>query len=192
VLSQIETMKQSERQLASAIGQFLPTITAQGNFLASQDPVSNNIDATMTIEASMPIFDGGLIAGQDPPEPRAWSARIASTSSNSSARRTRTRAPPTPTSTPAVAQVLVLREAATLAAKDFEAQVDDYRRGVVSNLDVLTALQDYQTARIQLHNANMTARLDLINLNVAAGLAATGPGANNQALPTNSSTGAAH
>jgi hypothetical protein len=29
----------------------------------------------------------------------------------------------------------------------------------------------------------MTARLDLINLHVAAGMAATGPGANNQALP---------
>jgi outer membrane protein len=83
----------------------------------------------------------------------------------------------------AVAQVVVLREAAALAAKDFEAQVDDYRRGVVSNLDVLTALQDYQTARIQLHNANMQARLNLINLNVASGLAARGPGANNQALP---------
>ena len=75
-----------------------------------------------------------------------------------------------------VAQVVVLREAATLAAKNFEAQVDDYRRGVVSNLDVLTALQDYQTARIQLHNANMQARLDLINLHVAAGMAATRPG----------------
>ena len=72
-----------------------------------------------------------------------------------------------------VAQVVVLREAATLAAKNFEAQVDDYRRGVVANLDVLTALQDYQTARIQLHDANMMARLDLINLHVAAGMAAS-------------------
>jgi outer membrane protein len=87
-----------------------------------------------------------------------------------------------------IAQVIVLREAATLAAKNFEAQVDDYRRGVVANLDVLTALQDYQTARIQLHNANMQARLDLINLHVAAGTAARGPGANSQALPK--STGA--
>ena len=61
--------------------------------------------------------------------------------------------------------------------------MEDYRRGVVSNLDVLTALQDYQTARIQLHNANMTARLDLINLHVAAGTAARGPGANNRRCP---------
>ena len=191
VLSQIETMKQSERQLASAIGQFLPTITAQGNFLASQDPVSNNIDATMTIEASMPIFDGGLIAGQV-----HQNHELVRQNRLNIEQLQRTADQDTRTAyanfDAAVAQILVLREAATLAAKDFEAQVDDYRRGVVSNLDVLTALQDYQTARIQLHNANMTARLDLINLNVAAGLAATGPGANNQALPTNSSTGAAH
>src|SRR6202044_886576 len=79
-----------------------------------------------------------------------------------------------------IAQVVVLREAATLAAKNFEAQVDDYRRGGVANLDVLTALQDYQTARVQLHDANMQARLNLINLHVAAGTAARGPGANNQ------------
>jgi outer membrane protein len=191
VLSQIETMKQSERQLASAIGQYLPTISAQGNFLASQDPVSNNIDATMTIEASMPIFDGGLIAGQV-----HQNHELVRQNRINIEQLQRTADQDTRTAyanfDAAVAQILVLREAATLAAKDFEAQVDDYRRGVVSNLDVLTALQDYQTARIQLHNANMTARLDLINLNVAAGLAATAPGANNQALPTNTSTGAAH
>ena len=183
VLSQIETMKQSERQLAYAIGQYFPTISAQGNFLASQDPVSNNIDATMTIEASMPIFDGGLIAGQV-----HQNHELVRQNRLNIEQLQRTADQDTRTAyanfDASVAQIIVLREAATLAAKDFEAQVDDYRRGVVSNLDVLTALQDYQTARIQLHNANMTARLDLINLNVAAGLAATAPGANNQALPT--------
>ncbi|HEX4141442.1 MAG TPA: TolC family protein [Candidatus Methylacidiphilales bacterium] len=191
VLSQIETMKQSERQLASAIGQYLPTVSAQGNFLASQDPVSNNIDATMTIEVSMPIFDGGLIAGQvhqNHEQVRQNRINIEQLQRTSD-QDTRTAYV---NFDAAVAQILVLREAATLAAKDFEAQVDDYRRGVVSNLDVLTALQDYQTARIQLHNANMTARLDLINLNVAAGLAATGPGANNQALPASTAPATAH
>jgi len=191
VLSQIETMKQSERQLASAIGQYFPTISAQGNFLASQDPVSNNIDATMTIEASMPIFDGGLIAGQV-----HQNHELVRQNRLNIEQLQRTADQDTRTAyanfDASVAQIIVLREAATLAAKDFEAQVDDYRRGVVSNLDVLTALQDYQTARIQLHNANMTARLDLINLNVAAGLAATAPGANNQALPTNTAPAVAH
>jgi outer membrane protein len=191
VLAQVETMKQSERQLASAIGQYFPTITAQGNFLASQDPVSNNIDATMTIEASMPIFDGGLIAGQV-----HQNHELVRQNRLNIEQLQRTADQDTRTAyanfDAAVAQIIVLREAATLAAKDFEAQVDDYRRGVVSNLDVLTALQDYQTARIQLHNANMTARLDLINLNVAAGLAATSAGANNQALPTSTAPAAAH
>jgi outer membrane protein len=156
VLSQIETMKQSERQLASAIGQFFPTISAQGNFLASQDPVSNNIDATMTIEASMPIFDGGLIAGQV-----HQNHELVRQNRIDIEQLQRTADQDTRTAyanfDASVAQILVLREAATLAAKDFEAQVDDYRRGVVSNLDVLTALQDYQTARIQLHNTSTSA-----------------------------------
>jgi outer membrane protein len=182
ILSQLESLRQAERNYDAAIGELFPTITANGNFLASQDPTSNNIDGTMTLEASMPIFDGGLIIGQI-----HQNHEMVRQSRLNVEQLRRTADQDTRTAyvnfDASVAQVLVLREAATLAAKDFEAQVDDYRRGVVSNLDVLTALQDYQTARIQLHNANMQARLNLINLHVAAGTAARGPGANNQALP---------
>ena len=186
VLSQLESLRQAERQLSAAQGELLPTITANGNFLASQDPASNEIDATMTLEASMPIFDGGLIAGQI-----HQNHEMVRQERLNVEQLKRTADEDTRTAyvnfNASVAQVVVLREAASLAAKNFEAQVDDYRRGVVANLDVLTALQDYQTARIQLHNANMQARLDLINLHVAADTAARGPGANNQGLP--SSTG---
>jgi outer membrane protein len=182
VLSQLESLRQAERNLSVAQGQLWPTITANGNFLASQDPASNQIDATMTLEASMPIFDGGLIIGQI-----HQNKELVRQSRLNVEQLQRTADQDTRTAyvnfDASVAQVVVLREAAMLAAKNFEAQVDDYRRGVVANLDVLTALQDYQTARIQLHNANMQARLDLINLHVAAGMAATGPNANNQALP---------
>jgi outer membrane protein len=182
ILSDLETLRQSERNLSVAIGQLWPTISAQGDFLASQDPATNAVDGSMIIEASMPIFDGGLIASQiHQNKEMVRQSRL----NVEQLRRTADQDTRTAYANfdAAVAQVIVLREAATLAAKNFEAQVDDYRRGVVANLDVLTALQDYQTARIQLHNANMTARLDLINLHVAAGMAATGPGANNQALP---------
>ena len=185
ILSQLQSLRQAEHNLDSAAGQLLPTITANGNFLASQDPATNQIDATMTLEASIPIFDGGLIAGQI-----HQNHEMVRQSRLNVEQLKRTADQDTRTAyanfNASVAQVVVLREAATLAAKNFEAQVDDYRRGVVANLDVLTALQDYQTARIQLHNANMQARLNLINLHVAAGMAARGPGANSQALPTTS------
>ena len=187
VLSQLESMRQAERNLSSAIGQLWPTITANGDFLASQDPASNQIDATMTLEASMPIFDGGLIAGQI-----HQNHELVRQSRLNVEQLKRTADQDTRTAyanfDASIAQVIVLREAALLAARNFEAQVDDYRRGVVANLDVLTALQDYQTARIQLHNSNMQARLDLINLHVAAGMAATGPNANNLALPKPAAT----
>ena len=188
VLSQIESMRQAERNLSVAQGQLWPTVTATGDYLDSQDPVSNNIDASMTIEVSMPIFDGGLIISQihQNKETVRQERFNVEQLQRTADQDTRTAYSNFDAS---VAQVVVLREAATLAAKNFEAQVDDYRRGVVANLDVLTALQDYQTARIQLHNANMQARLNLINLNVAAGTAARGPGADNQALPK---TGATH
>jgi outer membrane protein TolC len=182
VLSQVESLRQAERLLSVAKGELWPTVTANGNYLATQDPVTNNVDATLTLEVSMPIFDGGLILGQihEHKELVRQSALNLEQLKRTADQDTRTAYVNFNAS---VAQVVVLREAAILAAKNLEAQVDDYRRGVVSNLDVLTALQDYQTARQQLHNANMQARLNLINLHVAAGLASTQPGANNQALP---------
>jgi outer membrane protein len=183
VLSQVQSLRQAERNLSVAQGQLFPTITANGDYLASQDPVSNDVDGTMTLQISLPIFDGGLILGQihQNRETVRQGALNVEQLQRTADQDTRTAYVNFNAS---VAQVLVLREAAKLAAANFQAQVEDYRRGVVSNLDVLTALQDYQTARIQLHNANMTARLDLINLHVAAGMAATGPNVDNRALPT--------
>jgi outer membrane protein len=182
VLSQVDSLRQAERNLSVAKGELFPTVTANGNYLASQDPVSNQIDGTMTLQISMPIFDGGLILAQihQNHEMVRQSALNVEQLQRTADQDTRTAYVNFNAS---VAQVVVLREAAQFAARNLEAQVEDYRRGVVSNLDVLTALQDYQTARVQLHNGNMTARLDLINLHVAAGIAARGPGADNRALP---------
>jgi outer membrane protein len=187
VLSQVESLRQAERNLSVAKGELFPTVSASGNYLASQDPVSNNIDATMTLQISMPIFDGGLILAQihQNKETVRQSALNVEQLQRTADQDTRTAYVNFNAS---AAQVVVLREAAVLAAKNLAAQVEDYRRGVVSNLDVLTALQDYQTARQSLHNANMTARLNLINLHVAAGMAATGPNVNGQALPASSGT----
>jgi outer membrane protein len=182
VLSQVDSLRQAERNLSVAKGELWPTVTANGNYLASQDPVSNDVDATMTLQISMPIFDGGLILAQI-----NQNRQLVRQSALNVEQLARTADQDTRTAyvnfNASVAQVVVLREAARYAAKNLEAQVEDYRRGVVSNLDVLTALQDYQTARAQLHNANMQARLNLINLHVAAGLAARGPGADEHALP---------
>ena len=185
VLSDVALLRQSERNLSVAKGELWPTVSATGNYLASQDPVSNNIDGTMTLEISMPIFDGGLILAQihQNKETVRESALNVQQLQRTADQDTRTAYD---NFNAAVAQVVVLREAAVLAAKNLQAQVEDYRRGVVSNLDVLTALQDYQTARQGLHNANMTTRVNLINLHVAAGVAARGPNVNNQALPTSS------
>jgi outer membrane protein len=183
ILSQLESLRQAERNLSVAKGQLWPTVSAQGDYLASQDPTSNQIDGTMSLQISMPIFDGGLILGQihQNHETVRESALNVEQLQRTADQDTRTAYANFNAS---VAQVVVLREVAVLSAKNLEAQVEDYRRGVVSNLDVLTALQDYQTARQALHNANMQTQLDLINLHVAAGMAARGPNANNQALPS--------
>lgn len=186
VLAQVESLRQAQRNLSVAKGALFPTVSASGSWLATQDPASNQIDATMSLEVSMPLFDGGLIISRIHENKELVRQSLLNVE-----QLQRTADQDTRTAyvnfTASISQVIVLREAAILAAKNLEAQVDDYLIGVVDNLSVLTALQDYQSARQLLHNSNMQARLNLINLNVAAGLAATGPHANNQALPSSPS-----
>ena len=146
ILSQVDSLRQAERNLSVAKGELFPTVTANGDYLAQQDPEDNNVDATLSLQISMPIFDGGLILAQI-----HQNHELVRQSALNVEQLERTADQDTRTAyvnfNAAVAQVVVLREAARYAAKNLEAQVEDYRRGVVSNLDVLTALQDYQTAR---------------------------------------------
>lgn len=183
ILAEIQTLRETRRAFDAARGQLLPTVTANGDYLASQDPVGNNTDGTMTIQVSAPIFDGGLIIGrinENRETVRQTALRLDDLYRTSDEATRQAYA----ALNSSLAQVAVLREASVLSAQNFQAQLSDYRKGVVTNLDVLTALQDFQNTRQTLHDADMGAHINLINLYVAAGLAATGPGADNHALPT--------
>jgi outer membrane protein len=182
ILAQLETLHQTEHALWAARGQLLPTVTANGNYLASQDPTNNTVDATMTIQISAPIFDGGLIIGMiNQNRETVKQTRFQLDDLYRTSDETTRQAYAALNSS--LAQVAVLREAVRLSAENFQGQLSDYRKGVVQNLDVLTALQDFQSTRQSLHDADMGARINLINLYVASGLAAREPGADNRALP---------
>jgi outer membrane protein TolC len=170
VLSLLESQRQARRNLSMSRGEWFPTITAFANYLVTQDPASE-LEWTAGITVSLPIFDGGLIYSRN----KERKALVRQSELNvEQLKRTLDQDVRTAYANfnAAIAQYLQLREAAIFSAQNFQAQAEDYRRGVVSNLDVLLALQNFQNVRRQLHTADMNARINLIKLHVAAGMAA--------------------
>ena len=65
--------------------------------------------------------------------------------------------------------VAALEEAERLAKRNYELQQQEFRRGLVSNLDVLQALDDYLTTRRTLARERFNARLDWVRLQLLTG-----------------------
>ncbi len=66
------------------------------------------------------------------------------------------------------AQLSALETATDAARKNYEAQLRDYRLGLVTNLDVLQALTTYQENLRALDRARYATKLDYIRLQAAA------------------------
>lgn len=66
------------------------------------------------------------------------------------------------------AQVEALAQATDAAQKNYEAQLRDYRLGLVTNLDVLQALTAFQENRRALDRARFTAKLNHLRLQAAS------------------------
>ncbi|VVM05746.1 Outer membrane efflux protein BepC [Methylacidimicrobium cyclopophantes] len=171
VLAQLQLLRAQKAQLAVAIGNFGPRAGVAGSYFLSHQPDSPVV-WTVNIVATMPLFTGGLLTSTVREE-RALvhvaelqvenlkrtadqNLRIAFALFNA-----------------AVEQVLQYREQVEVSALYYAAQRDDFQRGVAQLLDVLVALNTYQQARLALHQTEMNARYQLVNLFVQAGLTPT-------------------
>ncbi|CAF0695900.1 TolC family protein [Candidatus Methylacidithermus pantelleriae] len=168
ILASVENLRAAERTLSATKGSLWPTVTAQGNFFLTQDPPSPG-QWFVSLSASLPIFDGGLISA------RIQQQRAVVQQAQLQIEQLRRTADQQVRTAfdllnSQIAQVLRFQEMARVAGLSYGAQLEDYRRGVVDLLTVLTALQQFHAARLQLHQAEMSARFQLINLFVTAGL----------------------
>ena len=169
ILALVESERQARRNLSVQKGALLPTATINAAYNIANDP-SYHQDWNATFQVSLPLFDGGLIIAQI----NQQKAAVRQSELNlESLRRSADQDVRTAFAqfNASVAQVVRLQEEVKLAAENYQAQVSDYRVGVVSNLDVLTALNNFESSRRNRHSADLAARLNLINLHVAAGLA---------------------
>ena len=169
VLAQVQLLRSQKATLAVAIGEFGPRTALTGTYFLSHQPASPVVWNT-NIVTTMPLFTGGLYTGYVRQE-RALvhSAELQVENLKRTADQNLRIA--FALFNAAVGQVLQYREQVEVSALYYAAQRADFQRGVAQLLDVLTTLNVYQQARLSLHQSEMNARYQLVNLFVQAGTA---------------------
>ena len=169
VLAQVQLLRSQKATLALAIGEFGPRTALTGTYFLSHQPDSPVVWNT-NIVTTMPLFTGGLWTGYVRQE-RALVHSAELQVENLKRTADENLRVAFALFNAAVGQVLQYREQVEVSALYYTAQRNDFQRGVAQLLDVLTALNVYQQARLSLHQNEMNARYQLVNLFVQAGMA---------------------
>lgn len=146
-----------------------PTIGAEANYyLKRPKGFQQDIDWDAAFTAAIPLYLGGSIGAQArQAEARKRSAEQALSLAQRSA-ETQVRSAYGDLES-SLLIVLALERSIELARRNAEAQAADYRLGLVTNLDVLSALNAVQETRIRLDRARLAAFGAKARLEVAAG-----------------------
>lgn len=146
-----------------------PTLAADGNYYVKRpDGFQRDIRWDATLSLSLPLYSGGAFNAQT--EQARARSRAADLAFSLAKRRAGTEVRSAYDNLQSsLAIVAALERALDLARKNAIAQAADYRLGLVTNLDVLNALNTVQTTRLALENALLAAALADSELEVASG-----------------------
>lgn len=145
-----------------------PSVTAEGNYYLKRTGFNEPIDWDVLLTLDAPIFTGGQVTGS---VRTAESDRRAAELRRSRARRDAEREirERYQNLTTFLNQAAALARAADLADENHRVQARDYRLGLVTNLDVLSAMNNAQEARHALAVARTEAKIAALLLSLAAG-----------------------
>ncbi len=146
----------------------LPMVTAGGDYFLNNVPFSANTHYDGNFALTMPIFDGGMISGQ---VHQAKASEKSAVQALSLAERTARNDVNTAYDSLlwTLRAVKSLDKTVKLAAQNVEAETSDYRKGLVTNLDVLTSITTLLSDRIVLNENREQAIYAEAQLEVAAG-----------------------
>lgn len=158
----------AELALTSSRRAYLPTAYADANYYLKRIGFQKNIKWDVLLTGELPLYSGGaLLATGRASQARRDAAQQALTLA---VRRARVEAKSAARDLQsALAGVRALEKAVELAQANAKAQADDYRNGLVTNLDVLGSLDALQEARLKLDREKVRAALARVRLEVAAG-----------------------
>ncbi len=145
-----------------------PVIAADGNYYLKRTGFQEDIKWDATLSLDLPLYAGGATVA------RTRGAKARKRAAEQAYRLAGRRAESDVRARyydvdSALKRAAALDKAASLADANVKAQREDYRNGLVTNLDVLGALNALQQTRLQLDRARLDAVLYKAELDVAAG-----------------------
>jgi outer membrane protein TolC len=149
---------------------FWPTLTVAGDYYVLRHPEPKPADYwDATVALNMPLYTGG--AAQARRQAASSTKRSAELTLQLAERQALTEVRSAYEELKyAALQTASLEEAKALASDNARYQAEDYKLGLVTNLDVLSALNTVQQTRLALSQAKVRESLTLVKLEIAAGV----------------------
>lgn len=162
----IANVQVNEEGIPIARGQHLPSVDLLGDYYFTRPGALSDSNWDVELALTIPIFSGGAIQSQ---VRQAESVAREYQLMLSAARRTAEEEVRSfyDAWTGDQRQLIKLIDSATLGKLTYEAQVKDYRNGLVTNLDVLLAITTFMDAERARDQERFTVKLDAVKLEAA-------------------------
>lgn len=152
-----EALTVAEKQVSIAQAGFLPTVGLEGNYYLERAGAAKDVTWDAALKVDVPIFQGGQTAGavgEASSQARQVKLKLSEVRrrAHQEIRESYTRA------TAARRRSTALERSAQAFEESYRLQADEYRLSLVSNLDVLSALREFQDARRDLIHAHYEAK----------------------------------
>ena len=166
VQTAVSNVKAFEEGIPIARGQHFPSVDLLGDYYLDRPGALSNVNWDVQLALTVPIFQGGAIQSQ---VRQAESVSRQYSLLLSQARRAAEQEIRTfyDALTGDQKQQIKLSETVDWSKKNYEAELKDYRNGLVTNLDVLTAITGYQDAQRLLDRAKFIVIQDAAKLQAA-------------------------
>lgn len=168
----------AQEAIRVARGAHLPTVDVAGNYYLKRPGFLEDTKWDVAFRLSLPLFAGGAIQSEvreaasldrEAELELARLRRVAEAEVRAYYKNFQAR----------LDHLKLLRESVRVAERNVTVSQREFRRGLVRNIDVQSALAEYRNVRRTLDQARFAAQLDYLNLEIAAGyvpeLARTGP-----------------
>jgi outer membrane protein len=163
-----ESVRLAQGKLDFEKGALYPTLDFVGNYYPYRVGFLKDINWDLTFTLNIPIFQGGLTRGRiREAAVQLNQAQLSDSESNRQGELEVRQAYESLKS--ALAQQAALQRSESKANESFQVQQNEYRLGLVNNLDVLQALRTLQEQKLEALQEYYDAKLQYLNLLVAAG-----------------------
>lgn len=159
----VQSVEASDKGISIARGGHLPSLDLGANYYFARPGVLDNVKWDVTLSLTFPIFQGGAVLSQTR---QAVSVHKQDELALEKARRIARQQIETLYASVQSdrAQIIKQKRSTEASDKSYQAQLRDYRLGIVTNIDVLQQLTGAQAAQRALDRAEIQFKSDYIKL----------------------------